>query len=699
MTASGSISSPARRLGRIRAVGLAATLLVALLLLIAGTGRTGTPIFDAWQRFKPRDLSGTPVYLVYIDAPSLAVIGRWPWPRYYLARLVEQIAARGPKAIGIDAIFSEPDPLSPALFAEVYNDLTPSATAEVSALPPFDLQFGEVIGRHPVVLPRFGTQAGEGRDGAGLAVEAVFAGPLPESVRHFPQVNAAIPELDDVALGHGLINGPPDEDGVVRTVPLVAVAAGQPMTGFALELARVALGVDEVAPVVRGSTMEAVRLGDRRLPVDPDGSMRLHFGDFPRDHFVSAVDLLRQGIPADKFKDGIVLVGLASQGTQDVVVTPGDPQTFGVLVHALAVDTILRGGWLSRPRWAPAAEWGLGIALAGMVLLLAGGRGRLATVLCAFAAVAIATGCWLAFDLGGLLLNPVPPLALEGAAIAGVLLMSFSEARHERERLRESLLTEQLSAAENAGELQAAREIQLGMLPTRELLGELDPRLDVDAMLEPAKSVGGDFYDALRLGRHVIGFSIGDVTGKGVSAALFMAVSRTLSRSAVLREAGDLASAAAMLDRDLARDGNPQMGVTMLLGSIDLTTGAATFCNAGHENPLLIDAAGDVCDLPMEGGPPFCVVDDYPYPAERIRLEPGDALVLFTDGVTEAQDSAGTLFGHERLIAAAAGGGSATEITERILAAVRRFEGDADAADDLTLLVIRYLGDPEAETP
>lgn len=688
---------PAVRLGRIRAVGLAAALLAALLLLIAGPVRTGTPVFDAWQRYKPRDLSGTPVYLVYIDAPSLAAIGRWPWPRYYLARLVEQIAARGPKAIGIDVIFSEPDPLSPSLFAEVYGELTPSAAAEVSALPPFDLQFGEVIGRHPVVLPRFGTQAGEGRDGAGLAVEAIFTQALPKAVTRFPQVNTAIPELDDVALGHGLINGPPDEDGVVRKVPLVAVAAGQPMTGFALELARVALGEDEVAPVVRGEAMEAVRLGGRTLPVDPDGSMRLHFGTFPRDHFVSAVDLFRQGIPADRFKGGIVLVGLASQGTQDVVVTPDRPETFGVLVHALAVDTILRGGWLSRPWWAVFAEWSAGIVLAGLVLLLTAGSGRLATIICAGAAIAVAAGCWLAFDLGGLLLNPVPPLALEGAASAGVLLMSFAEARRERERLRESLLTEQLSAAETAGELQAAREIQLGMLPTRDHLAGLDPRIDVDALLEPAKSVGGDFYDALRLGRHVVGFSIGDVTGKGVSAALFMAVSRTLTRSAVLRESGDLASAAAMLDRDLGRDGNPQMGVTMLIGSVDLQTGTATFCNAGHENPLLIDATGAVCDLPMEGGPPFCVVDDYPYPAERIRLEPGEALVLVTDGVTEAQDSAGTLFGRQRMIEAAAGGGGARDVTERILAAVRRFEGDADAADDLTVLVIRYRGDPEAE--
>lgn len=246
-----------------------------------------------------------------------------------------------------------------------------------------------------------------------------------------------------------------------------------------------------------------------------------------------------------------------------------------------------------------------------------------------------------------------------------------------------------------AGELQAARGIQLAMLPPRERLAALDPRIDLDALLEPARVVGGDFYDALRLGRHVIGFVIGDVTGKGISAALFMAVSRALTRSALLREEGDLASAATRLDRELSGEDNPDLGVTMLLGSIDLATGAVTICNAGHENPLLVTADGTICALEMEGGPPLCTVEAYPYPAERMRIEPGEMLVLVSDGATEARSPAGELFGRVRLIEALHGSRSASAAAERVRDAVRRFEDGAEASDDFTILALRYLG----ETP
>ncbi len=526
-------------------------------------------------------------------------------------------------------------------------------------------------------------------------VEAIFAAPLPASVTHYPRALVNIAEVDEVAAGHGILNGPPDRDGVVRRLPLVAAVAGQPTPGFALELARVALDEETLTPVASGGTLRAVEIGSRRIPADAGGTFRPRLGHFPPQAIRSAADVLRRGFPADAFAGRIVLVGLAAEGSQDVVPTPLAPETFGVLVQAQAVDALLTGGWLSRPWWAAWAEWGVGLAATLLILLMVPFRRRRSLLVPLLALAALPLASWLAFQLGSLLIDPIRPLAIGGAAVVGVLAMSFAEARRERERLRDSLVQEQLAAAETAGEMNAALDIQIGMLPPRARLAGLDPRLDMDALLEPAKTVGGDFYDALRLGRHVIGFAVGDVTGKGLSAALFMTVSKALTRSVMLREDGDLASAAMMLDRELSRDDNPYMGVTMLLGFIDLATGAATLCAAGQDNPLLIAADGEVHDLPMEGGPPFCAVDDYPYPAERIRLAPGEMLVLVTDGVTEAQDAAGVLFGRQRAIDAIRGAASASEAVERLVHAVRAFEAGGDPSDDLTVVALRYLGGPE----
>ncbi len=125
-----------------------------------------------------------------------------------------------------------------------------------------------------------------------------------------------------------------------------------------------------------------------------------------------------------------------------------------------------------------------------------------------------------------------------GGAVAGVAIGLFALARGERERLRETLVQERIATAEAEGELQAARAIQLGMVPPRERLRCLDPRVDLDALLEPAKSVGGDYFDAMKIGDDRIGFAVADVTGKGVPAALFMAMSKALTSAALVADAG-----------------------------------------------------------------------------------------------------------------------------------------------------------------
>ena len=149
-----------------------------------------------------------------------------------------------------------------------------------------------------------------------------------------------------------------------------------------------------------------------------------------------------------------------------------------------------------------------------------------------------------------------------------------------------------MAAARTEGELQAAREIQMSMVPPRSALASVDPRVDADALLEPARLVGGDLYDLARLDGDRIGFLIGDVTGKGVPAALYMAMSKALTSFVLSRHNVDLGAAVASVNEELLRGGAEALSVTMIIGIIDLRTGAASLVCAGHEDPIIVSADG-----------------------------------------------------------------------------------------------------------
>ena len=684
MTDLKSPSRPKRRGSRVWPAW-AAMVVLALLVSLATGQQTRRMLFDGWQRLSPRPITAPNVRVVLIDGESLTLVGPWPWPRYYLARLTEDIAKQGAKVVGFDVLFPEPDRVKPELFAKLYPELSAGAASEVAALPSMDQIFGQVIGQSPVVIARAGASDGI-REGKALTVDAQITGIMPKRIDSWPAAITAIPELEDVALGHGLVNGPPDSDGTVRGVPLVMRVAGRPMPGLALELAR--LGLD--ANGVRLSP-KALDLAGRRIPINARGRMAFRFGTFPNQNIVSAADVLQHALRDDYFRGKIVLVGLAAEGTADIVSTPLASENFGVVVQAQAVDSILGDAWLSRPPWAGQVEWAMAIALALLALVAAWG-GRAPRIALAVAFVAIPVVSWLAFDRLSLLIDAARPLELGGAALAGVVVGLFADSRVEREKLREALVQEQMAAARTEGELEAAREIQMSMVPPRSALAAVDPRLDADALLEPARLVGGDLYDLARLDGDRIGFLIGDVTGKGVPAALYMAMSKALTSFVLSRHNIDLGGAVASVNEELLRGGAEALSVTMIIGIIDLHTGAVSLVCAGHEDPIIVSADGKAETHGLEGGPPLGLVD-FPYPVEELSLSAGDTLLLVTDGITEAQDRDGELYGRQHVaVEASRKAVSATELCERLRDSVRAFEGGIEPTDDLTVMALRYLG-------
>lgn len=689
----GSASSSDRRARQLAGWAVLAGGLVGLLLSLLTSDWHRRELFDLWQRSAPREVGTDKVAVVLIDSVDLESIGPWPWSRYYLTALTAGLAEQQPSVIAFDIIFAGRDSLDPAHFARIYRNYDPTAARAVADLPSQDQEFARAIGSSPVLLARLASAEGQ-TEPSDLMIDPTVAGKPPPGTLRETKVVTSINELDDVALAHAMINGPPDADGVIRRVPLSVLVGETPLPGLAVELARIAADIPQLE--WRGSDL---RMGRAAIPADDRGSLRLRFGRFPDSAIHSASDVFEGDVADDAFAGKVVLVGLGAAGTADLVTTPLEAQTYGVLVQAAAVDAILEGSWLSRPGWVPWLEVAASLVLLVLVLLAGGTRRYWLLAPALLAALALPLASWLAFDRANLLIDPVGPLLVAACAAIAMWITLYALARAERTRLAAALVEQRVATAEQEGELNAARRIQQGMVPGADRLAELDPRVGIGAVLVPAKSVGGDFYDAVGIGADRLLFMIGDVTGKGVPAALYMALSKALSKSNLSRAAGgDLGEAVAALNRELMAEADDEMGVTLLVGMLDLSDGTVALVNAGHENPLIVGADGSVASLPLEGGPPLCVID-FRYPEESLVLAPQDTLVLITDGATEAENATGEMFGLGGVIEALADQGQmrAAERAGDLAAKVRAFEGETVPSDDLTIVTLRYRGQPPAE--
>jgi sigma-B regulation protein RsbU (phosphoserine phosphatase) len=248
----------------------------------------------------------------------------------------------------------------------------------------------------------------------------------------------------------------------------------------------------------------------------------------------------------------------------------------------------------------------------------------------------------------------------------------------------------QLQAIER--DLAAAAEIQRGLLPRDFARLSAQAPLEVHGLMRPAREIGGDFYDAFFIGEQRLFFAIGDVSDKGIAAALFMARSLALLRTAALHTDTPLAAIEAL---NLALcENNPQsMFVTLVCGTVELASGEVCMAHGGHPPPLRLGAATARCvEWPV--GSVAGAMEGLAFAETRLTLAPGETLLFYTDGVTEARNAAGEMFGAERLrqVAAGAAALTAAQLDDRLRDAVGAFAAGVESFDDLTLLALRYRG-------
>jgi sigma-B regulation protein RsbU (phosphoserine phosphatase) len=239
-------------------------------------------------------------------------------------------------------------------------------------------------------------------------------------------------------------------------------------------------------------------------------------------------------------------------------------------------------------------------------------------------------------------------------------------------------------------ELALAAEIQASFLPSE--LPKL-PGWQLTATLIPARETSGDFYDVIPLSNGRLGLVVADVTDKGTGAALYMALSRTLIRTYAVEFETQPELAFNAAHRRILADTETNQFVTVFYGILDAATGTLTYANAGHNPPYLFSKDGSDAIQELDNtGPPLGLrmFKDVTWEQRTAQLAPGDVLVLYSDGITEAQDDQEEFFEEERLleVGQASFGRSAQEVQDTILAEVDRFVGDAPQVDDITLMVL-----------
>ena len=242
-------------------------------------------------------------------------------------------------------------------------------------------------------------------------------------------------------------------------------------------------------------------------------------------------------------------------------------------------------------------------------------------------------------------------------------------------------------------ELNVAREIQNGMLPKQSILEVADEQVEVAGSLESAKEVGGDLYDYF-IKEEYLYFCIGDVSGKGVPAALFMSVTRSLFRT-ISPYTRDAAKVLSYMNNSLAQLNESNMFVTFLVGILDMKTGRLIYANAGHDAPVILDENG-VAELKVTPNLPLGIFPDFEFQSQSVQLRKESLIFLYTDGLTEAMNNRKEEFGEERTMNALkeiylqSAEISPESLLERISSKIKDFVGNAEQSDDLTMLAFRF---------
>ncbi len=629
-------------------IALAAVLAVTAIIGLGALYRVDKWVQD--ELYQQRGVTSSNIIIIGIDEDTLDALGPYnTWDRNIIAAALEILASdpeNKPAVTAIDVLYA--------------GNTTPEADERlVNAAK----ELGNVV---TACIAQFGSSiTWEHGRAVSMDTSAVVGFEEP------------FDELKEVAV-EGHINAMTDTDGVLRHAFLYVNPQEGRIYSMAHEAARLFLekqGKEIQEPATSGS-----------------GAFYVTYTSNPGDYYdgISLAMLLSGRIPSGYWANKIVLIGPYAPGLQDAYFTPINKglQMYGIEYQANVIQSLLEGNYKTEAPDTAQLIALFVLCAAAMVLFLrlkAGWGGAVCAGL-----IALSAGATFLLFRMGVITHPLwLPSALLALYIVS-LVIHYAEASKERQRL--ALEKERIGA-----ELSLATRIQSNSLPKEFPPFPSRKEFDIYASMTPAKEVGGDLYDFFLIDDDHLALTIGDVSGKGVPAALFMMVAMALIRNAAMNETSP-AKVLTQVNRQICYRNPEEMFVTVWMGILEISTGVLTAANAGHEYPAQKHADGSFELIKDKHGVAIGAMDGVRYREYSLQLEPGAKFFVYTDGVAEATDSSNQLFGTDRMIEALrkAEDGTPEDVLKAVREDVDRFVGKAPQFDDLTMLCIEYHG---AEKP
>ena len=394
-------------------------------------------VFDQYQRVHPRVYQPAPVRIIDIDEESLAKIGQWPWPRSRIAELVERLRKAEVAALGFDVLFAEPDRTSPMAMLNIWS-LPGTTQRSIASLPDHDELLATALEPGGVVLGFSVEREGTGPDLPAQKYRFVNMGePALPFAHAFSRAVPSLPLLSNAAAGNGVLTFVPDNDGVVRRVPLLLRLGDMLVPSLAAEVLRVGQGAQNYmlrTSDTPGVGMTEVKIGDFAVPTTSAGEAWIHYTGPVDERTIPAWKILAGEIPDAELQGKLLLVGASAQGLMDLRFSPLGGVMPGVEAHAQLLEQVLTDSYIYRPAWANTIE-ALTIVMGGLALgTLALVTGALVSAVAALLVIgAVVWAGWMAFAEHRLLLDPVTPsLGIFLAFLLSSVMHHLSTERRQR---------------------------------------------------------------------------------------------------------------------------------------------------------------------------------------------------------------------------------------------------------------------------
>ena len=593
--------------------------------------------FDLYQKIFPLNKQTSEVIIIDVDEKSLGKFGQFPWNRSIFAKIVENVNATNPKAIGFDIFFTEKDKQSPEEIINAYS-LIPTDVAQLQKIKGPDEIFREQLEKSKSVIAVLGSNvSSHGTYDRSAKAKFLSKGGDPKKFTYsFPYSIGSLEELEKSVKGLGSISFLDQTDGIIRSLPLIVRFKNKLYPTMGLEMVRV--GSNQKNLYVEMNEVGINRISSRphKIYSDPNGIIWIRYKKSLKSQYISASSVFDGKFDELRFKNKYVLIGASAQGLFDLVKTPLGVTIPGVEVHGNVIENILNQSYLIRNPNTYIFELLFSIVVACVTFLFSQRTkpkyslsiffGSLATV--------IVIGFSTFLFRSELVDISYPIFMLTITFLTGLYFRFIEENRIAISNLQKE--------AKLLRERELAGEVQKSLFPDISKFENF-----IYATNVPARDVSGDYFDVVNVNKNEYFFTLADVSGKGIKAGMYMAKASSIFRT-LSNLSYPLEKIVYGVNNELVEAKFKGMFVTAVFGKFNIDTSDVTFVNAGHESIMVFDRNKNFEFLKSEM-PPIGIIKYFTesmVKSKTINLKE-KTFVVYTDGVTEGYLKNGQELGAE----------------------------------------------------